>query len=334
VLDEYGGGTIGSVICGVDFVTANAGDIDVANMSLGGTGRSDNLRSAISGSVDEGVVYVVAAGNDKKDIYGSDGTFETSDDAIPAAYPEVATVSAMGDSDGEPGGYGLDIPTGWGPVRDDAIAVAFTNYSAYVVGSNPVNSSGKAIDLAAPGAGVFSTYKDGGTDTKSGTSMAAPHAAGAAALYVAENGRDVNNDGTIDGADVAAVRQALIDNGQPQTGWQTGNTEDPDGYRERLVQVGPSVLPLEVSISGPTMIQPDATCTWDAVVSGGLTPYTYSWYNDNWWVGSGSSYTGGQLEGDADDRFVLKVEVDDEEGAHQYATMTVLVDPSAPICLW
>lgn len=53
---------------------------------------------------------------------------------------------------------------------------------------------------------------------------------------------------------------------------------------------------LSVSISGPSSIYHPAkgyspeTYTWNAVVSGGASPYNYSWYWDGSYVGSGSSY--------------------------------------------
>ena len=107
VLDRNGSGALSNVIAGIDWVTQYSGVIEVANMSLGGVGYGQALREAIAKSVESGVFYAVAAGNDSQDIYGEDGTFGTNDDYIPAAYPEVATVSAMVDTDGEAGGYGL-----------------------------------------------------------------------------------------------------------------------------------------------------------------------------------------------------------------------------------
>jgi subtilisin family serine protease len=83
----------------------------------------------------------------------------------------------------------------------------FSNFSWNVVTNNPVTSTGAAIDLAAPGVSIYSCWKGTGYATASGTSMASPHVAGTAALYIAVNGKPQNADG------VADVRQALIDRG-------------------------------------------------------------------------------------------------------------------------
>lgn len=168
VLNSAGSGTWSSVICGIDWVTARAAvyNIKVANMSLGGGGSSDNncgnsnndaLHKAICKSTAAGVTYTVAAGND-----GANATT-----SVPAAYNDtVITVSALADSDGLSGGLGL--PTSYG--ADDTFA-SFSNY-------------GSVVDLGAPGVAVYSTWKGGSYNTISGTSMATPHVAGAAALYI------------------------------------------------------------------------------------------------------------------------------------------------------
>jgi subtilisin family serine protease len=171
VLDRTGSGTWSSVICGIDWVTANASSMGIkaANMSLGGSGTSDNncgnknsdaFHKAICRSRDAGVTYVVAAGNNSANA----NTF------VPAAYDDaVITVSALADSDGKPGGSGSK--TSYGP--DDTFAT-FSNY-------------GGVVDLGAPGVSIYSTYKNGGYATMSGTSMASPHVAGVAALYISGN---------------------------------------------------------------------------------------------------------------------------------------------------
>src|SRR5438874_3457700 len=97
VLDSTGSGTMSMIIQGVDYVTAHASEIEVANMSLGGYGIADSLRIAIQNSVAKGVVYVVAAGNERSELFGEDYVLGGYD-CFPAAYPEVMTVSALVDT--------------------------------------------------------------------------------------------------------------------------------------------------------------------------------------------------------------------------------------------
>src|SRR2546423_1796341 len=65
VLDSSGSGTNSGVIAGVDFVTSDhqAGQPAVANISLG-CGISSALDTAVTNSINDGVTYAIAAGND------------------------------------------------------------------------------------------------------------------------------------------------------------------------------------------------------------------------------------------------------------------------------
>jgi subtilisin len=148
VLDDAGSGSWSSVICGVDWVTAHASTIEVANLSLGGPGETG------------GVTYTVAAGNSAVDVSTQ----------VPASFPEVITVSAVADFDGRPGGLGKATCRA---DEDDTIA-DFSNY-------------GTGVDLIAPAVCINSTWKGSGYNTISGTSMASPHVAGASALYLSDH---------------------------------------------------------------------------------------------------------------------------------------------------
>jgi len=220
VLDDSGVGSDATVICGVDYLTQlatdgdPANDIPIANMSLGeqaapGHCADGGLRQAICQSVAAGVTYVVAAGNSSIDAAGF----------VPAAYPEVITVSAMVDLDGEPGGEGGCYLLVY---CDDDFAF-FSNF-------------GSVIDVIAPGVRVHSTWI-GGYNTSDGTSMAAPHVAGVAALAKAANP-------ALNPADIELLLKATgecpdglsVDDGatasdcQGQGRWDG----DPDGYAEPL----------------------------------------------------------------------------------------------------
>ncbi len=192
VLDRSGSGTWSSVICGLDYVARNAAAIKVANLSLGGGGSDggscgaatgDALHRAICGAVAAGVTVVVAAGNNGGNVAN----------AVPAAYDEVITVSALGDYDGAAGGAGSPTCANYG--ADDTFA-SFSNYATA--------TADRAHMLAAPGACILSTWLKNGFATISGTSMASPHVAGAASVYIAAN----------PGKAPAEVRAALIAGGE------------------------------------------------------------------------------------------------------------------------
>ncbi len=186
VLDSQGSGTDSQVICGIDWVTATrkdtdpSNDIEVANLSLGGAGfpvsscatTSDPLHRAICASTTAGTTYAVAAGNDGWDF---DRALTPN---TPAAYPEVLTVSALSDSDGEGGATGGAPSCRTGEI-DDRYA-SFSNYAA--------TSAGQAHTIAGPGVCINSTKLGGGQTQKSGTSMASPHVAGAVALCLSDGG--------------------------------------------------------------------------------------------------------------------------------------------------
>jgi hypothetical protein len=253
VMSDNGTGYLSWIIKGIDWVTAHAASIEVANMSVAWYGYSSAARTAIQNSVIKGVVYFAAAGNDSTDVYGPDGAFGTGDDICPAAFPEVAAISALNDTDGGWGGTGE--PSEYG--LDDSFA-SFSNFSGSVVEGNPVNSPGKAIDLMCPGVNIFSTYKNGGYTTFSGTSMASPHAAGLAALHVAQYGR------ANDAIGVYAIRQALINGGVDQSsGYGLATPSDPDTFSEKLGWAGTTEPVTDIAVTA--IIAPSPVLQGDLV---------------------------------------------------------------------
>jgi subtilisin family serine protease len=223
VLNNAGSGSWSSVACGIDWVTqqAKAGvNIKVASMSLGGTGSDDGncgntnndaLHKAICGSVAAGVTYVVAAGNSGANLAGF----------VPAAYDEVLAVTAVSDSDGRSGGTG-GAPTCRTGERDDAPAT-FSNYA--------VSTADQAHTIAAPGVCILSTWKGGGYNTISGTSMATPHVSGAAVLCIAAS---------LCGSTPATVKSKLRADaaGRPSTYGFTGSPSTGGKFYGYLVYAG------------------------------------------------------------------------------------------------
>ena len=157
--------------------------MQIISMSLGSSSDSTSLRDACDGAYNSGILLFAAAGNSGNRGGSGDNVL------YPARYSSVIAVGATDSSDKR---------ASW-------------------------SSTGSALELAAPGVSIYSTYWDNTYATLSGTSMACPHVAGTAALVLKSNidsTYDVNNNGSWDASEVRKrLRDTADDLGV--TGWDS-----------------------------------------------------------------------------------------------------------------
>jgi len=234
-LDAAGNGTVADAVSAIEFAiqtrkvfaATRGANIRILSNSWSGGGYSRTLLAEINDANNNGMLFVAAAGNDAVDTRLTP--------AYPGSYsaPNVLAVAATS--------------------NHDQIAT-FSNY-------------GQSVQLAAPGVDIQSTTIGNGYRYLSGTSMAAPHVAGAAALLLAKC--------PLDAAGVKRNLLANVDKIGALTGWvSTGGRLNVDrALRACLAEASmPKPSAPTGVIAGPGPGAGQVTLTWNAT-SGA---YTYN----------------------------------------------------------
>ncbi len=243
----------------------------ISNNSWGGGAFSQALFDAINSAQNAGHLFVAAAGNDGNNT-----------DVTPA-YPAS---------------YNLDNIISVAATDDDDLLASFSNFGAVTV------------DLSAPGVAILSTTPANTYSSFSGTSMATPHVAGAAALVLAE-------DPTLDLVSLKAVILDSVDLIGALTGITvTGGRLNAANALSSLVRV--DVTPANATIAAGTTQQYSAT--------GGTAPYTWAVSN----VNIASIDANGLLTGLAPGQVtVTATDANNVSGSVQATITTIVVSPDS-----
>jgi thermitase len=174
-----GSGTTSDAVKCIDWAVANGAHI--LSNSWAGQGSSQELVDAVARAERKGVLFVAAAGN----TAGRGNNNDTSA-YYPASLPQSNVMTV-------------------GAIDENNARASFSHYGT------------KSVDIGAPGVGIVSTTRNNTYASMDGTSMAAPHVAGAAALVWGKLFASPSQDPT----QMAKVRDSIYANARPVAALKT-----------------------------------------------------------------------------------------------------------------